>query len=203
MYHVFLNQDIAKTSKEDDGVEINGVSDSDLKALFLECGGVSVSSGLYRVHSFKTSIHWSQILNRIFRNYNGEIIPFGYDWLGRQYCKLSSQNNVIAMFDPATIEGYQLAGNIVSFHEKDLVFERDETVSENTFYSLLKFLAIEALKNSECIGYRVPLLLGGEDKYSNFEITDLEVYWEMQAQINIQIKNLPPNTKISSIKYEK
>ena len=38
-----------------------------------------------------------------------------------------------------------------------------------------------------CVGYKVPLFLGGKDAISNYEETDMEVYWSISAQIISQI----------------
>jgi hypothetical protein len=36
---------------------------------------------------------------------------------------------------------------------------------------------------TECIGYRVPLFLGGSDTVENLEKVDLDVYWHLHGQL--------------------
>jgi len=63
-------------------------------------------------------------------------------------------------------------------------------------------MGISEVRYGECIGHKVPLFLNGSDTIDNYEVTDMEVYWELQCQVYSQIKNLPPGTKINSIKFE-
>ena len=40
-----------------------------------------------------------------------------------------------------------------------------------------------ALEHSDCVGYLVPLFLGGEDTIENLEVVEFEVYWSVLSQI--------------------
>jgi Domain of unknown function (DUF1851) len=202
MYEFFLQHNLEKSNRFSADLSSIDTRDSKLNALFSECGGISIDHGLYRVHSYRSSMRWSNILNKFFPVYKGKIAPFGYDWLGRQYGIIFSVDNVIAIFDPSTVESFQLAGNLLDFHNKDLVFAKDETVSAEAFHSFSHKIAIKNLGYDQCVGYNIPLLLGGKDEFGNLEITNMEVYWQLQGQIFLQIKNLPPGTKISEIKFK-
>lgn len=175
--------------------------DVKLNALFTECGGISIGNGLYRVHSFDSSQRWNLLLNEYFPKYEGLIIPFGYDWFGRQYGIVRGLPDVIFMFDPSMIEEFQLAIDISDFHNKDLVKDKEETISESAFHEILQSLAITKLKYKECIGYKRPLFLGGKDEFTNYEVQDIEVYWQMQYQMFLQIKKLPEGTKIQGMEF--
>ena len=35
----------------------------------------------------------------------------------------------------------------------------------------------------DCVGYKIPLFLGGNDEISNLEITDMEIYWGICGQL--------------------
>jgi hypothetical protein len=56
---------------------------------------------------------------------------------------------------------------------------------------MLGSLRVSSINYKECIGYKVPLFLGGKDTTDNFEIADLEVYWEITCQLYHQVKDLP------------
>src|SRR5262249_2681166 len=120
--------------------------------------------------------------------YNGGILLFGYDWFGRQYGLIRHVDNVLVMFDPSMIESFELAGDLVEFHNTDLVSDKEETVSAEAFSIASYELGITDLRNDQCVGYKVPLFLGGKDEYSNYEIIDMEVYWEIQYQLFMQVK---------------
>ena len=202
MYETFLENNLTEIDKALIKSSLENIRDTELENLFQECGGTTVNRGLYRVHTAKSCIFWSEILNNYFADYGGKIYPFGFDWLGRQYSIKISNKKVIMMFDPSTIEGYEIEEDIVSFHNRDMVVNRDETVSENAFDFFLKELAVNKIAYDECIAHKVPLFLGGTDDVSNFQVSNVEVHWEMQYQIYNQVKNLPPGTKINSVKFE-
>ena len=175
---------------------------ADIKTLFEECGGQSIRQGLYHVYDADTSLRWSEIIGNYFEQYKGRIIPFGYDWAGRQYAMEIVKGDNILMFDAATAEQSALSQNIVSFHNYDLVDDIDSFFSENHFYQVLHAMGLTEIKYGSCIGHKVPLFLNGLDAVENYEVVNTEVYWEFQCQIYSQIKNLPPGTKINSIKFE-
>jgi hypothetical protein len=202
MYEAFLANNLVEIDKTVIKSSLEKIRDTELEILFRECGGAVVNSGLYRVHTPQSCEFWSRILNKYFAGYGGKIYPFGFDWLGRQFAINGSNSKVIASFDPATIQGYELEESIVSFHNTDMVVNRDDTVSENAFGLFLKELGVNKLSYNECIAHKVPLFLGGTDDISNFQVLDVEVHWEMQYQIYNQVKNLPPGTKINSVKFE-
>jgi hypothetical protein len=202
MYELFLKGNSIKSNQSSVKGEVNQPGADNLSALFAECGGVSINKGLYRVHTRASSQLWSDNIRLYFPEIRKTVFPFGYDWLGRQYGIIQGVEHVIVMFDPATVEYYELAADLKDFHNKDLVADRDETVSEASFIPALKKMNITEIAIDKCVGYKVPLFLGGTYDYTNYEITDIEVYWEMQCQMFQQIKDLPPGTKISSIKFK-
>jgi len=202
MYEAFLENNLIGINKTSIESSLEKIRNTEVEILFRECGGATVNRGLYRVHTARTCVFWSEILNNYFTGYGGKIYPFGFDWLGRQYSINISNSKVIMMFDPSTIGGYEIEGDIVSFHNRDMVVNRDETVSENAFDFFLKELGVIKISYDECIAHKVPLFLGGTDDASNFQVSNVEVHWEMQYQIYNQVKNLPPGTKINSVKFE-
>jgi hypothetical protein len=120
----------------------------------------------------------------------------------RQFAADVNRTDFILMFDPSTAEALELQQNIASFHNEELVNDRESYLTQSSFDKLLGVLRIEELPFNKCLGYKVPLFLGGKDKLDNYELSDLEVYWDFQSQIYHQIKDLPPGTKINSIKLE-
>jgi hypothetical protein len=106
------------------------------------------------------------------------------------------------MLDPSTVQGYDIEEDIKLFHNRDMVVDRDETVSENAFDLFLKELAVDKIAYNECIAHKIPLFLGGSDDITNYKVSNMEVYWETQYQIYMQVKDLPPGTKINSVKFE-
>jgi hypothetical protein len=201
MYERFISGNSVKPNTSSVFGKIIQPIDDRLAGLFAECGGASIDKGLYRVHSYSSSIRWSDIIQQYFPDLNKTILPFGYDWIGRQYCIIYGVGNVLVMFDPATMEYFKMAGDVIDFHNIDLVDDRDATVSENSFLSTISKLKISELNIDQCVGYKVPLFLGGNDDPGNYEVVNIEVYWDIQMQIYNQVKDLPPGTKINSVEF--
>jgi hypothetical protein len=176
--------------------------DRTIRQLFEECGGSSFQDGLYRVHTAEASSHWAKELTRAYPQVKGKFIPIAYDWLGRQFASDVERRNVILLFDPATMKYYDIGFDIVTFHNQLLVKDRDSALSEVFFSKLLRHFDVGNLGYARCIGHKKPLFLGGTDDVDNFEITDLEVFWDFQYQIYQQIKDLPDGTPIGKITYQ-
>jgi hypothetical protein len=202
MYETFKqNTKPEKIGSAQNELLINNIS-SNAKALFSECGGYSFNDGLYRIHTAESSVHWTGVIEKYFPKYKENIAPFAYDWLGRQFTMDKSREGYLLMFDPATAEVFELQEDVSSFHNQTLVNERDSILSEQLLKETLGSLGVGSINYKVCIGHKVPLFLGGVDAIGNFEIVDLEVYWEITCQLYHQIKDLPPGTKINSIKFE-
>lgn len=201
MYENFKkNTKLEKVESAQNEFLINNIS-INAKALFNECGGASFDDGLYRIHTSLSSKYWANIVGKYFQKYVGKIVPFAYDWLGRQFALDTSRKGLILMLDPATAEDFELQEDISTFHNQTLV-EKDSVLSESLFKETLNSLGVKSINYKECVGYKVPLFLGGADAIDNYEVVDLEVYWEIACQIYHRIKDLPPGTKINSINFK-
>jgi len=52
------------------------------------------------------------------------------------------------------------------------------------------------LSPTQCYGFKVPPMLGGEYEIDNLEPTDLSVHYSLLGDIARQTKDLPPGTKV-------
>lgn len=161
-------------------------------------GGTIFENGIFRIHTFESSLHWALLLERYFADNKRNVYPFAFDWMGRHFC-INDKNNIIYMFDSAMFEVFTLDRSIDAFFNEDLVEDADDLLNATLFMNACQSLQIKELKFDRCIGYKVPLYLGGKDEISNWEILDMEVYWDFMHQIYIQVKDLPDGTKIDKI----
>jgi hypothetical protein len=95
----------------------------------------------------------------------------------------------------------KVAENKTEFKEK---LNNNEIVSEWFLVELvaeLKKAGIELTENN-LYGYKKLPVLGGEYEPENFELTDIEVHFELSGQIHKQIKDLPNGTKINNFVIE-
>lgn len=165
--------------------------------LLLDVGGVSYNKGLYTIHTFESSLKWAKILSAYFEGYKNEILPFAFDWWGRQYCVPKKGYESIYVFDPIDLKDYFLEENLIDFHNITLVDDTD-LLDSAYFQEALHALKIDGIKQNKCIGYKIPLFLNGNTDLLNLQIVDIEVYWDTQHQIYNQIKDLPDGTRINA-----
>ena len=90
----------------------------------------------------------------------------------------------------------KVAENKADFKSK---ISNNEIVSEWFLVELvaeLKKMGLELSKN-KLYGYKKLPILGGLYEPQNFELTDIEVHFELSGQIHKQVKNLPKGTKVN------
>ena len=59
------------------------------------------------------------------------------------------------------------------------------------------------LQPGKCYSYKVPPFLGGKIEPKNMEITNVYIHFAFLGDVYRQVKDLPPGTKIRSIRLEK
>lgn len=163
--------------------------------------GCSFENGLYRVHSAATARVGQAAADAAFPEYAGRLSVFGFDWLGRQFAvDFAREDNgepLVMMLEPGTADALEIPATLVAFHDEELVEYTDQALASE-FFASWSAAHTEALPldNAECVGYRVPLFLGGSDTIDNLEVTDFDVYWSVTGQMRLQAKDLPPGTPV-------
>ena len=138
---------------------------------------------------------WNSVALEMFPDFQIDFILFGYDWLGRFYATDKSEN-IIYLLDPSTNEISELEDKFAHFINEMIPQNANDILALKLYKKWLRKNTKPSYKN--CVGYKVPLFLGGKDKISNYEESDMEVYWSISAQIISKIKNLPDGTVIDS-----
>jgi hypothetical protein len=164
--------------------------------------GSCINSGLYRLHTFGSSVQWSLIIGQCFKTHKNKIYPFGFDWMGRQFCMSIDNNNLLFMFDIATAEYFELQQKLELLHDDDFINDMENMLANDIFTQVLKHSNLKSIGYNECLGYKMPLFMGGNDVVENYQLIDIEVYWETQYQLYEKVKNLPVGIIIKSIKIE-
>ena len=167
--------------------------------------GSTFEGGLYRIH---TPTSRARAMNEVSAGYPGvaqRMVLFGYDWLGSQFGidTTAAESESVRMIEPGTGEILQIPMSFVDFHNSELVDQRDAVVAF-TFFNEWIATNPDALPlgSDRCVGYRVPLFLGGRDELANLEETDLWAYLSISAQLIAQTRGLAPGTAISRIRVE-
>lgn len=180
----FFESAFRKTEVEVNPKDSNTISDDMLviEKLLLQYGGSTYEDGLYRIHSLLSSNIWTQITEKCFPNYAGKIKCFSFDWYGRQYAQNIKEENLLYMFDVATFEDFELPTSIEYFHNNLLVETKYDTLLVDE-YEDWKEKNPEPIKFNQCVGFKVPLFLGGAEDLDNLELQDMELYWEIQYKL--------------------
>lgn len=181
------------------------VVDKCLGRLFERFGGQSFNNGIYRIIAPTSTYYWSEMISVAFPVFSGRITCFAVDWLGRVFAidkaRLEGGGGGVVMFEPGTGEALEVPCNIVSFHESELIDYSEEALAAS-FYN--KWLACGGKTPTikQCIGYKKPLFLGGRDSVDNLEVSDLDVYWNISAQLIRRIQGMPPGAVINKFSID-
>ena len=95
----------------------------------------------------------------------------------------------------------KVAENITEFETK---LTNNEIVEDWFLVELVEELKKSGIKLTEnnIYSYKTFPILGGEYLPENFEITDIEVHFEISGQIYKQVKDLPVRTKINKVEIK-
>lgn len=169
------------------------------------CAGRSFDDGLYRLHDDESGPRALRLLEEAFPEFAGTVVPFGQDWLGRQFAldmeRREKRQPLVLLFEPGTGEALDIPADFTSFHRDVLVNRRDDALASQYFDEWRgRNSSMVPLGRNMCVGYRVPLFLGGEDSLDNLEVTDLEVYWDLSGQLRLGTLDLPEGSEIGEIR---
>jgi len=168
-----------------------------------QSAGCSFNNGIYRLHDEESGTRSIAMISDAFSDYAQRACPFGYDWLGRQFALDSSRvengESLVLLMEPGTAEVLEIPLSFAAFHEQ-LESLKEPALAGSFFadWSRANPLSIP-LNFDACVGYRIPLFLGGSDTIENLVVIDLEVYWSLCGQLRSGTRRLPPGMSISEI----
>jgi hypothetical protein len=168
--------------------------------------GCSFENGIYRLHDARTGPQAETWIAESFPRFVSRTCPFGYDWLGRQFTVDSERREegepLVMLFEPGTGEVLEIPFSFAAFHER-LNELREPALAGSFFASWAQANSqLLPLDTAQCVGYKVPLFLGGKDTLDNLEVTDIEVYWSVSGQLRTGVRVLPPGTSIGQVGRE-
>lgn len=154
----------------------------DIYFLLNQLGGKSFNKGLYRIHSLESSFEWTAFIKQIFPEYSDDIVVISYDWYGRQFAINIKEINLIHMYDPATFEYFNIHDNISEFHNLTITDSDEDLLLNEEFQDWLK-VENHLLDIIECVGFKVPLFMNGQESLSNTERINMKFYWEINYKL--------------------
>lgn len=167
--------------------------------------GVTFNRGLYRVHALDHRAKWDELIAEAFPDHAGTFSTFAYDWMGRQFAldrrRTEDAEPLVLLFDPGFGEALEIPATFLAFHEQELVEHADAALADTVFEEWLR-TGHPAPDPTQCVGYKVWPFLGGKDQLENNEISDMEVYWSLSAQIIAQTRHIEAGTSIESARLD-
>lgn len=166
--------------------------------------GCSFENGLYRFHDATSGPMALTWVADAFPEFAARACPFGYDWLGRQLAIDTARKRagqpLVLLLEPGTGEALEIPTTFDEFHEEELLHHRDAALASEFFEKWTRSSgAALPLAAGDCVGYRVPLFLGGRDTVDNLEVTNLDVYWTICGQLRLGTMHLPEGTPIDNV----
>lgn len=171
---------------------------------FLESlGGSTFEGGLYRLYLPGQVQAATEILRAVFPEFAKRITVFGYDWLGRHFAldsgRVERGRKLLLLLEPGMGDALEIPDDVSDFHNQELVNNANDCLAVE-FHKAWRERNPDDIPPDSCVGYRVPLLLGGTDTVDNLELTDLAAYLHLCAQIRQQVLHLPDGTRVSGAK---
>ncbi len=139
---------------------------------------MSFGNGVYRVFDDTNIDKWKRIITEGYPDFENCFEPFAYDWLGNCFAldlRSRTKGNVL-MFEIGTADVLEIPCNFMNFHEEEIPLYHDACLA-SSFFNNWRINNKNDLQKDKCVGYKIPLFLGGTDTVDNLEINDMEVYW--------------------------
>lgn len=183
-------------------VEVSPVSAASATELLRSSGGTRIRGGLYRIHTSTSAVRADALVRAAYPEFTTAVSCFGQDWLGRQF-SLDARSGpahepTVLMFEVGTGEALEIPVPFSEFHDIELVDYPDAALAADFFETWLES-GHPPPSPDQCIGYRVPLFLGGEDDIKNLEVTDLDVYWSMFGQTRVGLGGASDRTAVARV----
>ena len=153
-----------------------------------QLGGRQFRGGLFNSFRMEDLTLWRTYISDAFPEIKGQFYPFGYDWQGTCFAitKDSTGKEKILFIEIGSGEILTLPCSFAEFMNVEIPKKAD-AIFEYAMYDEWKSYAKADIPYGNCVGFIVPLFLGGEGVPKNMEISDMEVYWSILGQIRTQI----------------
>ena len=165
-------------------------------------GGRSFGGGELKViERTDIPLYKDAIMGICFKFSGDDFRPFAYNWLGQIFLIDDRENRgcVLIMRIDTVTTAYTDMGFLEYLNDE--LPENPERSLHVTQYG--EWVASHgSVGPGECVGYKVPFFLGGDDSPDNMEVVDMDVYWTMTGQLWRAYLGLPEGTKIGNVSFE-
>lgn len=149
-------------------------------------GGKDFGNGIYRIFDSNEAEVWKANVKSAYPEYTKDFEIVSCDWLGRCFGVLTEGEEAILMFEIGTADVLVIPCNLLDFHNNEITEYAEECLAESFFEEWME-IERKSLKHNQCVGYKVPLFIGGDDELDNLEVSDMDVYWNVCSQIKAKV----------------
>jgi hypothetical protein len=207
VYERFLSafSPVSEGSAEPSAVEAVGNAPG-LAELLELAAGLAFGGGVVRVHSRDEADQVRLLAADAFPEFADVIIPIAEDWLGRQFCidakRTTGPRKRLLLLEPGSGEAFDIDCGIPELFDIEFVNDPDTYLALDLFREWTAAGGAVPQKG-QCVGFKVPLFLGGSGSVANLELSDRDVYWSLMGQLRAQTRDLPNGTQIGGIEIQR
>lgn len=147
-------------------------------------GGRQFGNGLFRVFRQEKLQIWNDNVIMAYPQFSDQFELFAYDWLGRCFgidLRVETRGNIL-MFEIGTNDVLEIPCQFLDFLNEEIPMHSEACLASEFYLDWLSHSG-KPVEYDRCIGYKVPLFLGGEDTIDNLENSDMDVYWHIISQV--------------------
>ncbi|MFC9295505.1 T6SS immunity protein Tdi1 domain-containing protein [Streptomyces sp. NPDC057011] len=148
--------------------------------------GKSFGGGILRIHSESEMERAAGLIADGFPDYDGRVAPIAKDWLGRQYAIPLTESgftpNLVLLIEPGSGEVFEVDCGLEELFDAEMLAD-PETFLASDLYAEWREVNSESVASGQCVGFKVPLFLGGDGSVDNLELSDESVYWSLMGQL--------------------
>lgn len=167
-----------------------GTPPGGVRTAVADLAGVTLGQGLYRFHTEASAAAADALVATAYPDFSGRIACFGMDWLGRQFSldhtRGTPTDPEVLLYDVGAGEALEIPTPFSQFHDIELTEYTDPALA-SAFFEQWRRAHPEPIQFDQCVGYNVPLFLGGADELRNLSVTDLDVYWTLTGQLRVSV----------------
>lgn len=166
------------------GVEPVGLDEGNLAESFVDrLGGGSFGGGIMFAIRPSDLALWRENLRSAYPGSDDPPRPFAYDWLGDCLAEVEGrQGREVAIFEIGSGSALRTGASVERFLNSEIPDHHDQSLVSPFWEAWVSSGGIRP-EYGQCVGYKVPLFLGGRDEIGNLELSDVDVYWTILAQL--------------------
>jgi hypothetical protein len=143
--------------------------------------GKSFGNGILRIHSKAEMDRATRLISEAFPEWVGSV-PVAKDWLGRQYVVPARRFSTLMLIEPGSGEVFEVDCGIEELFDAEMPADPVTYLASDLFHEWASVNAA-VIQIGKCVGFKVPLFLGGAGSVDNLEISDEGIYWSLIGQL--------------------